>query len=87
MLYRFIPISPSRSAMEISWLVDGAAVEGRDYDLDALTWLWRVTTEADKRITEDNQKGVNSRYYEPGPYSPVKPNVIRWIDWYLEEVA
>jgi len=86
-IYRFIPLTASASAMEIIWLVNSDAMEGVDYDLDKLTWLWRVTTEADKRITEDNQKGVNSRYYEPGPYSPAEPNAIRWIEWYLGEVA
>ncbi|SEF02425.1 Rieske 2Fe-2S family protein [Rhizobiales bacterium GAS188] len=86
-LYRFMPLTPSTCALELVWLVKGDAQEGVDYDLDKLTWLWRVTTQADKRITEDNQKGVNSRFYEPGPYAPVEPNVIRWIEWYLGEVA
>ncbi|MBV8763997.1 MAG: aromatic ring-hydroxylating dioxygenase subunit alpha [Hyphomicrobiales bacterium] len=86
-LYRFVPLSSKSSALEIVWLVKGDAREGRDYDLDKLTWLWRVTTEADKRITEDAQKGVDSRFYEPGPYSPAEPNVIAWMAWYLEEIA
>ena len=86
-IYRFIPLTAATSAMELIWLVRGDAREGVDYDLDKLTWLWRVTSEADKRITEDNQKGVNSRYYEPGPYAPVEPNAIAWRDWYLGEVG
>jgi phenylpropionate dioxygenase-like ring-hydroxylating dioxygenase large terminal subunit len=86
-LYRFVPLAPRSSALELLWLVRGDAREGRDYDLDKLTWLWRVTTEADKRITEDAQKGVNSRFYEPGPYSPAEPNAIAWMAWYLEEIA
>jgi Rieske 2Fe-2S family protein len=86
-IYRFMPIDAHTSAMELIWLVKGDAREGVDYDLEPLTWLWKVTTEADKRITEDNQKGVDSRYYEPGPYSPMEPNAIRWIDWYLGEIA
>ena len=32
---------------------------------------------ADKRIAEDVQKDVNSRFYEPGPYVPVEPNAIQ----------
>jgi phenylpropionate dioxygenase-like ring-hydroxylating dioxygenase large terminal subunit len=86
-IYRFIPVDAHSSAMELIWLVKDEAVEGVDYELDKLTWLWKVTTEADKRITEDNQKGVNSRYYQPGPYSPVEPNAIAWIAWYLREIA
>ena len=86
-IYRFIPLTASTSAMELIWLVNGDAREGVDYDLDKLTWLWRVTTEADKSITEANQKGVNSSFYEPGPYSPAEPNAIRWIAWYLGEIG
>jgi phenylpropionate dioxygenase-like ring-hydroxylating dioxygenase large terminal subunit len=86
-LYRFMPLAPRSSALELVWLVRGDAREGRDYDLDKLTWLWRVTTRADKRITEDAQKGVNSRFYEPGPYSPAEPNAIAWMAWYLAEIA
>lgn len=86
-IYRFIPKTPQISEMEIIWLVRGDAWEGVDYDRDKLTWLWRVTTDADKKITEDNQKGVNSRYYEPGPYAPMEANLQAWIGWYLDEVA
>jgi len=86
-IYRFIPIDAHASAMELIWLVKDDAEEGVDYDLEILTWLWQVTTLADKRITEDNQKGVNSRYYAPGPYAPVEPNAIAWIAWYLKEIA
>ena len=80
-------MTPSSSALEPVWLVSRDAREGVDYDLEKLTWLWRVTTQADKRITEDAQKGVNSRFYEPGPYAPVEQNAIAWIAWYLEEIA
>lgn len=86
-LYRFIPVNAAATSMEIIWLVRGDAKAGVDYDLEKLTWLWRVTTDADKIITEDNQRGVNSRYYEPGPYAPAEPSAIRWIDWYLNEIS
>jgi Rieske 2Fe-2S family protein len=86
-LYRMLPRTPTTSAMELIWLVNGTAREGVDYDVERLTWLWRVTSEADKRITEDNQLGVNSRFYEPGPYAPMEPNAIAWMRWYLGEIA
>ena len=40
------------------WLVDKNATEGVDYNLDNLIWMWDRTTIADKKIIEDNQKGV-----------------------------
>jgi hypothetical protein len=32
-------------------------------------------------------EGVNSRFYQPGPYAPVATNLICWIDWHPGEVA
>jgi len=86
-IYRFMPTGPATCAMELIWLVRADAREGIDYDLAKLTWLWRVTSLADKRITEDNQIGVNSRYYEPGPYAPMEPNAKNYVSWYLGEVS
>ena len=86
-LYRFIPRTALTCEMEVAWLVRGGARAGVDYRLDELTWLWTVTSEADKRITEENQKGVNSLYYQPGPYAPVEQNAIRYVAWYLGEIA
>lgn len=86
-IYRFIPKTPATCAMEVAWLVRGDARAGADYELDKLTWLWKVTSEADKRIIEQNQLGVNSRYYEPGPYAPMEANTRRYVDWYLREIA
>ena len=82
-VYRFTPRSVDSLDCEITWLVRGDAVEGRDYKLADLTWLWDVTTIADQRIIEANAAGVASRYYEPGPYMPMEDFARRFIAWYL----
>jgi Rieske 2Fe-2S family protein len=87
LIYRFIPVSVAVTDMEVIWLVRGDAVEGRDYDIERLTWLWRVTSLADKRIIELNQAGINSRYYEPGPYVPMERGTGRFVDWCLKEIV
>ncbi len=86
-LYSFKPISLNRSDCEIVWLVNGDAVEGEDYDLDRLIWLWDVTTRADKAIIEHNQAGVNSRRFVPGPFSTFEGATQRWVEWYLKAIA
>jgi Rieske 2Fe-2S family protein len=86
-IYRFIAKTPSTCEMEVIWLVRGDAREGIDYDVGKLTWLWKVTSAADKRIIEENQRGVDSRYYEPGPYAPMEQNTRRYVAWYLGELA
>jgi Rieske 2Fe-2S family protein len=83
-LYRFTPRGHYLTDCEITWLVNGSAVEGRDYRLADLTWLWDVTTIADKTIIERNQAGVDSRYYEPGPLSTtMEPFTQQFLNWYV----
>ena len=86
-LYRFIPVDTQNSIQEIIWLVREDAEEGRDYDRERLTWLWDVTTKADKFIIEKNQQGVNSRYYEPGPLAGMEAFTKRFLDLYLERMG
>ena len=83
LIYRFIPVDKDTSIQEIIWLVHEDASEGTDYDLDRLKWLWDVTTIADKRIIEKNQEGVNSRFYEPGPFVSMEAYTQRFIEAYL----
>ena len=82
-LYRFTPRGLRNTDCEITWLVNESAVEGKDYDLSKLTWLWDITTIADKEIIERNQAGVDSRFYEPGPLSPMEDFTRRFLEWYV----
>ena len=84
--YVFTPIDQFNSNCEIYWLVRGDAVEGKDYDVDKLTWLWDVTTISDKEIIVNNSKGVNSKYYQPGPFSGMERAESIYIDWILAEL-
>jgi Rieske 2Fe-2S family protein len=86
-LYRFVPKTVSTCEIEVVWLVRGDAREGVDYALEELTWLWQVTTAADKRIIQNNQKGVNSRFYQSGPYAPMEHTLMRYVAWYLNEIS
>ncbi len=85
-VYRFIPRAPLMTEMEVIWLVRGDAEPGRDYDEDRLTWLWDVTSMADKRIIEMNQAGVLSRAFEPGPFSKMEPGTAAYVARYLGEL-
>lgn len=87
MIYRFVPKTVDTCEMELVWLVRGDAIEDRDYDRARLTWLWKVTTEEDKKIIEHAARGVRSHYFVPGPLAPMEHNELRYIDWYLEEIG
>lgn len=85
-IYRFIPRTVDHTEMEVLWLVHRDAVEGIDYDVGRLTWLWKTTSAEDKKIVEMNQAGVNSRYFVPGPYSLQEAYAARFVDWYLSDL-
>jgi Rieske 2Fe-2S family protein len=85
-MYLFVPREVQRTDMEVVWLVRADAREGVDYDRSRLTWMWHVTSLADKRIIDHNQKGVNSRYYRPGPYGPMEAQTRALTEWYLEQI-
>ena len=85
-MYVFRPVEHQRSRCEIYWLVRGDAEDGKDYDVEELTWLWDVTTQADKEIIFNNSKGVHSKYYVPGPFSTMEAMERNYIDWILQEL-
>ncbi len=86
-IYRFCPVAPLHTRMEVIWLVSGQAEPGRDYDPEALAWLWDVTSVADKTIIERNQAGVRDRAYRPGPFSTMEPGTRQYVERYLAEFA
>jgi Rieske 2Fe-2S family protein len=86
-IYRFIPRGVADTEMEVIWLTSGEAAPGRDFDPERLTWLWDVTSQADKRIIERNQAGVASRAYEPGPFSRMEPGTQAYVARYVSELA
>jgi len=85
-LFTFIPISPLYTQVELMWLVHKDAEEGKDYDIEEMKWMWDVTTIADKRIIEDNQKGVLSKKYVPGPLSQMEKGLEKFKSWYLRHL-
>lgn len=77
------PIGPQQTRVDTTWLVHEDAVEGVDYQLDELTAVWIATNEQDRELVENNQLGVNSPAYQPGPYSPIhEDGVAQFSDWY-----
>ena len=84
--YVFTPVDMGNSRCEIYWLVRSDAEEDRDYDRNELTWLWDITTQADMTIIVNNSKGVQSRYYEPGPFSRMEGAEQVYTEWILQQL-
>ena len=81
------PISAQETLVTTKWLVHKDAVEGVDYDVARLREVWDATNDQDRRLAEENQRGINSDAYQPGPYSKTYEfGVINFLDWYSERM-
>ncbi|WP_319534321.1 aromatic ring-hydroxylating dioxygenase subunit alpha [uncultured Vibrio sp.] len=86
-VFRVLPISAQESMVTTKWFVHKDAIEGVDYDPENLRRVWDATNEQDRRLGEENQRGINSLSYEPGPYSETfEFGVIDFINWYAERI-
>lgn len=87
-VFRILPISPTETEVTTKWLVHKDAVEGVDYDVTNLTRVWVATNDEDRRVVEENQRGVNSPAFEPGPYSRIQEDgVIQFVNWYCRTLG
>ena len=82
----FLPVSATETHAFSKWYVHKDAVEGVDYHLDELKELWIKTNQQDRELAENNQRGVTSPGYTPGPYSPEAESMaLRFTDWYCDK--
>jgi phenylpropionate dioxygenase-like ring-hydroxylating dioxygenase large terminal subunit len=81
-------ISRRETAVTTKWLVHKDAVEGVDYDLAELIRVWTATNDEDRRIIEENARGIRSPAYRPGPYSKVhEAGVMQFVQWYADFIG
>ncbi len=84
---RLTPNGLTHTSIRMIWLVDAKAEEGRDYEFEKLLPFWLLTAEQDWAICSNQQRGVNSHAYTPGPLSTYKEyNLERFLRWYLQEL-
>ncbi|TPE51762.1 aromatic ring-hydroxylating oxygenase subunit alpha [Amaricoccus solimangrovi] len=87
-LFRVTPISATETEVCTKWLVHKDAREGVDYDLKRLTEVWVTTNDEDRVVVENNQQGILSPGYRPGPYSSAQEGgVIQFVEWYAARLG
>jgi glycine betaine catabolism A len=85
-MFSAMPTGPEETVVTSKWLIHKDAVEGVDYKVENLTALWTKTNSQDLDLCENNQRGVNSIGYVPGPYSEeAESAVMHFDDWYCNE--
>jgi glycine betaine catabolism A len=85
--FSVLPLAPDRTLLRTTWLVHEDAVEDDDYDVDALTSVWRQTNLQDGVLVARAQAGTASPAYEPGPYAPSEYQVDEFCTWYVERLT
>ena len=84
-MFSAMPTGPEETIVTAKWLVSADAEEGVDFTIEGLTELWNRTNVQDRDLAENNQRGVNSMGFVPGPYSEQSESlVLRFTDWYCE---
>jgi Rieske 2Fe-2S family protein len=85
-MFSAVPVGPNETHVTSKWYVHKDAVEGVDYDIADLIDLWTKTNLEDKALAENNQMGVNSIGYTPGPYSQEAEMLAqRFTDFYCDK--
>ena len=85
-MFSAMPVGPNETHVYTKWYVHKDAVEGTDYNVESLIDLWTKTNLEDKALAENNQMGVNSAGYTPGPYSQEAEMLAqRFTDWYCDK--
>ncbi|MEZ6101931.1 MAG: aromatic ring-hydroxylating dioxygenase subunit alpha [Pirellulaceae bacterium] len=85
---RLLPAGKSQTNIRVTWLVEGNAQEGHDYQLADIMPFWQLTSEQDWELCRKVQQGVSSSRYRPGPFSTYKEyNVDAFVTWCLQRLA
>jgi Rieske 2Fe-2S family protein len=87
MVHQVRPLSPERTLILCDWLFHPEAFDRSDFHPEDAIDFWDMTNKQDWRVCELSQKGIASRAYEPGPYSPRESIPAAWDREYLRYVG
>ncbi len=83
---RVTAVSPSKTIIDLTWIVDEKSEEGKDYSIERLTEFWKITGEQDWALCENNFSGIESSKYKSGPYAPYEDEVVKFVDWTIDRL-
>jgi Rieske 2Fe-2S family protein len=85
--FAVFPLTAETTLLRTKWLVHKDAIEGRDYDVENLTAVWRATNRQDSALVGRAGAGVRSSGYRPGPYSAdTEALVEKFNTWYISRM-
>lgn len=87
MVHQIRPQSRERTLILCDWLFHPDAFARPDFHPEDAIDFWDMTNKEDWHVCELSQKGIASRAYEPGPYSPRESIPAAWDREYLRYIG
>jgi Rieske 2Fe-2S family protein len=84
--YLVTPVAVDRTIVESEWLFSPASDGDAAFNPDDAIAFWDVTNRQDWDIVAQSQLGIQSRRYQPGPYSPRESIPAAWDREYLRQM-
>ncbi len=79
-----LPLDDHKCVLYTSWIVHEDAVEGKDYEYEQMTDVWKVTNAEDEGLCQSMTQGAQSDYYRPGVFSDDERHSKQFCDWYMK---
>lgn len=86
MVHQIWPQSPERTLILCDWFFHPEAFVRADFRPNDAVEFWDMTNKQDWHVCELSQKGIASRAYRPGPYSPRESIPAAWDREYLRHI-
>jgi Rieske 2Fe-2S family protein len=87
MVHQIWPRSPERTLIVCDWFFHPAAFAHADFNPSDAIEFWDMTNRQDWHVCELSQRGISSRAYKPGFYSPRESIPAAWDREYLRALA
>jgi Rieske 2Fe-2S family protein len=81
--YLLTPVAVDKTIVETEWMFNPRNEGDPKFNPQDAIDFWDVTNRQDWDICERSQRGIHSRRYEPGPYSPRESIPAAWDAEYL----
>lgn len=79
-----LPLDEKKCVLYTSWIVHDEAVEGKDFEYEQMTSVWKVTNAEDEGLCQSMTQGALSHYYRPGIFSDDERHCKQFCDWYMK---
>ena len=86
MYHLITPLKTDKTLISCGWLFSEGVVSSNKYELSEAINFWDQTNKEDWYISEQSQLGINSKKYQPSPYSTQESLLAAFDRYYLKRI-